>query len=271
MRDFIESFFEAENIDCYSSLAVDTLQNSEIICPRRLPDFAKTCIVILVPYFVNDASPRNLSLYAVSRDYHQYVKELESRFVLSAAQKGIDIRAKFFADTSPFDERALAIRSNLGFAGQNGLLINPVYGSYVFIGELVVDAEISLSSGTTQITNCLSCGKCRKSCPTGCLSGDSVECMSHITQKKQISENEKEQIMNHQLVWGCDICQQVCPHNVKASETRITFFRENRIPHLSTEALEKMSDGEFSLRAYSWRGRNVIARNISLHEKTFTK
>lgn len=268
MHNTLKEFFKLENIEFYGSFPISSVAPEELVSPRRLPDFAKTVTVFLIPYRADDSTERNISLYAVPRDYHLYIKQLEKRFYDHLAEKNISgLKAAFFADTSPFDERSLAKKARLGFVGKNGLLINQKYGSYCFIGELVTDLSECVQGLICDKSECDLCGKCKTACPGNCFSKDGGQCVSHLTQKKQLDENELELVKAHPYVWGCDICQQVCPHNESVANTPISFFKQDRIPYLDSDVISRMSDEEFSMRAYSWRGRAVIERNISFKTK----
>lgn len=269
MKEFFESFFCDEKIEYYRSCEIS---GDFIASPRKLPDRAAWVTAFLIPYrFIPLSAGRTVSHYAVARDYHYYVKELAKRLDDRLCKSNKNIKAAFFADNSPFYERTLALKLGLGFAGKNGMLINEKYGSFVFLGELVTDFPLRLSAGNFEKRkSCSSCGKCLKACPTGCLSekfnSESV-CLSALTQQKKTNESENAQIAAHYLSWGCDICQEVCPHNADASDTPIPFFRKELLPKPTVKELEAMSDGDFEQRAYSWRGKNTILRNLRLHEK----
>lgn len=99
---------------------------------------------------------------------------------------------------------------------------------------------------------------------------DNIPCLSSLTQKKgELTEIEQEMIKKYASAWGCDICQEVCPYTERALKggsiyTNIEFFKESRTPYLTSEAIENMSDEEFLSRAYSWRGRQTILRNLKI-------
>lgn len=255
MNDILRSFFDDEKIEYFAS---SEIKEDFIISARRLPEWAKYVTVFLIPYNTGEYEKRNLSRYAVSRDYHLYVKELESK-LKNKTNKEFCI----FADTSPFDERRLAKALGLGFIGENGLLINEKYGSFVFLGEIVTKEAVNISGKEkSRRDKCFGCGKCKTACPTKALSGEG-DCLSELTQKKKTDEKEKELIKKHNLIWGCDICQEVCPHNSKISLSEIDFFYKDRISYVTSEDVENMSEEDFLSRAYSWRGKNVILRNLS--------
>lgn len=226
-----------------------------------------SAIVFAIPYFskASLSQNRNISAYAVCKDYHAYSKALFSRLEITLSSEFPSYRFACFADHSPIDERDAAVKCGIGFFGQNGLLISDEYSSYMFIAEIITDAILQPDHAKKSPT-CLGCGKCRKACP---MSADSSpECLSAITQKKgDLSDFEIGLMKKYNTFWGCDICQEVCPHTKKAIEngtifSPIPFFSEDTTPHLTRELIEKMPDEDFKERAYSWRGRAVPLRNL---------
>ena len=119
-----------------------------------------------------------------------------------------------------------------------------------------------------EVGGCAHCGKCKSACPTGILRGEGSSCLSEITQRKgDLSEDELTLMREYNTVWGCDICQNVCPYNKNPKATPIEFFRKDRITRLTKEVLESMSEPEFKTRAFSWRGRGVLERNLKNESK----
>ena len=240
-----------------------------------------TAILFAVPYVMTaDAGEptRNLSLYAVPRDYHGYMKELEAVVVPSLRGDYPDFAFALFADHSPIMEVDAAARAGLGMLGMNGLLLTPEYGSFVFIGELMTDADYTAVTGEAvpafpaDPPRCEGCGLCVKGCPAGCGEGSRDGCLSALTQKKgELTPEETAAIVKGGLVWGCDACQLACPHNraiIKdGRDTPVPYFREGRLIRADAEALAAMEDAAFKARAYSWRGRAVILRNCALFTK----
>ena len=167
-----------------------------------------------------------------------------------------------FSDHSPINERDAAIKAGLGMIGMNSMLINPKYGSYIFIGSIFTTLE--LETVFYDAVACIKCGKCVEACPTGALVNGFDKCLSFITQKKNKTEEDIRTILNNYSIWGCDICQDVCPYNKNAEDSPISFFDENIINHLTTSIVNDMDDDEFEKRAFSWRGRKTILENLSL-------
>ena len=219
----------------------------------------RTVIAMLIPYRVSFEEERNLSRYAISRDYHLFARELGDVLCHGLSDKYPNEEFAFFCDHSPIDERDACAKAGLGVIGDHGLLISPRYGSYVFLAELIT--SVSLSCHTVPIRTCMHCGACRAACPSpdGCLSA--------ITQKKgELTKKEIEIMKACGSVWGCDICQSVCPMNENTEPSGIDFFLTDRIPFLTCDRLRSMDKDELKSRAYGWRGRSVIERNLKLLE-----
>ncbi len=221
--------------------------------------------IFAIPYYPESIGKRNVSLYAAPRDYHAYFKGLAGKLTDELSKKRPSFKFAAFADNSPIDERNAAARAGLGVIGKNGLLITEKYSSYVFLGELITNMPTEMCE-PHKIKECIGCKKCLTACPAGKIG----ECLSSLTQKKgALTDTEAQAIKAYGSVWGCDICQEVCPCTKNAIDektiyTPIEFFREDLTPYLDKETLLAMSDEEFSLRAYSWRKKETILRNIDI-------
>ena len=222
-------------------------------------------IILAVPYLVKNQE-KNISAYAFANDYHLYFKKLFGFILPKLKEKNPDYSFSGFADDSPINERVVAAIGGLGILGLNGMLITEKYSSYVFLGEIITD--MPLDTKELEVKKCEECGACMRACPKN----DCGVCLSELTQKKgELTDKEKFAIQKYDSAWGCDICQEVCPHTKKAIKTgtiytNINFFTENIISKLSSSILDSMSDEEFSTRAYSWRKRDTIRRNLLLLE-----
>ncbi len=232
---------------------------------RSLGDDAVSVILFLVPYYT--CAGENLSAYAVSKDYHLYMNELFQRIIPLFSEAYPTEAFAGFADHSPIDERHAALLCGLGVKGQNGLLINADYGSYVFIGEILTTAlpEALGFSGASAVQDCLGCHQCLHACPVNHLAQPENICLSALTQKKgDLSPHEQALIKKSGCVWGCDVCQSVCPMNRHAKPTPIPFFHEAGLTQLDKPTLMNMSQTEFRARAYAWRGQKTVLRNIEI-------
>ena len=226
----LTDFFRSKNIELYG--AVD-FQNIKVIDSRKLerhPDFSpKSALIVAIPYFVGSRPEnQNISDYAVPRDYHLYFKELFHELIKFLTELFPHNRFLPFADSSPIDERYAGAVSGLGVIGKNGLLITKKYGSYVFLGEVISDLDCSCYFGhepvVHEIGSCMECGICQKKCPREKIG----MCLSELTQKKgTLTHEEASYLIQYDTAWGCDICQSVCPHNIKTEPTPIDFFKES--------------------------------------------
>jgi len=229
----------------------------------------KSAIVCLFPYF-NGCIDGNLSLYARSYDYHKVIKEKLSPVCDYIESLSPDAGCEIFADIGPSVDRALAYKAGLGFYGKNGMLINDTFGSWFFIGYILCDLALEPDSPIEK--SCLGCDKCIESCPGNALSDSFCleRCASHISQKKgELSEGEIELLRKSGLIFGCDICQRVCPHN-DVPPCALDEFKKDLIHSLGKSDLEELSGREFMKkykdRAFSWRGKGVLERNLTIIE-----
>ncbi|MBQ9544409.1 MAG: epoxyqueuosine reductase [Clostridia bacterium] len=273
MRDILD-FLKTEKIDRF---AFCDFSKARVINPVKLERLEKlwgkapqTVMVFLAPYSVGTDEPGNISLYARSRDYHLYFGGFFDRL---GEYLGPDGASDFagFSDNSPVDEVDLAVRSGLGVRGDNSLLIDRTYGSFIFIGEIFfrTDPGYPLSE-MDRSGECLHCGRCKKACPVGCVgTKDRSLCLSYLSQKKRLEEHEEELLVRHGVLWGCDECQLCCPMNKSAKKTPLEFFSSDRVPFLTDETLDEIvSGGTFADRAFSWRGENVLRRNLNLTKRS---
>ena len=226
-------------------------------------------IIFLFPYYTDSEEENsNISVYCRSLDYHIVIKEYLHR-ISEYIYDNFGIKTEAFVDVDPISEVDAAVKCGLGIKGKNHLLINEKYGSFIFIGILKADSfiqpdEISSSEG------CLGCNKCIHLCPA-LKNNDFSICISEITQKKgKLSDAEEKLIVESGYAFGCDKCQTVCPMN-KYVKTPVPEFYNNRIHKLNKNMFEKLSNKEFKKlygdRAFAWRGKNVLIRNLTLLEE----
>ena len=190
--------------------------------PRLLVDDAKSVISVLFNYYSDDKQldPETpvISKYAYGKDYHYVIKEkLNQLFDFIKAQNET-LTGRVFVDSAPVLERAWAKKSGLGWIGKNGLLINKKIGSFVFIAELIINLELDYDVPIKEY--CGTCTRCIDACPTNAIIADKVidgsKCISYLTieMRGEIPLGFEGKLENR--FFGCDICQDVCPHNTKA-------------------------------------------------------
>ena len=251
----------------FSELAEDMTQaaiaKAEGLCPTP-----RNVLVAAFPYYAGER-PGNLSLYARGQDYHQVVTGRLNTIcdILRENYKnGVFLPA---ADNSPLPERQAAWRCGIGLRGKNGLVILPPYGSYVFLGTILTDAELDLPPRTPS-AHCVGCGKCLIACPGGALGEAGVDldrCLSELTQRKgELTAEQGALLKNHSLIWGCDTCQRVCPYNAAPALSPLPEFREGLVDTLEGADLDGLTNRTFREkygdRAFAWRGPAPLRRNL---------
>ncbi|RPH30642.1 MAG: tRNA epoxyqueuosine(34) reductase QueG [Bacteroidales bacterium] len=221
--------------------------------PRVLVQNAKSVISVLLNYYPGNpdisTKPPKISRYALSLDYHVVVKDKLYQLLGLIRKEFGNVEGRAFVDSAPVLEKSWAVRAGLGWIGKNSLLINPSLGSYVFIGELIVDLEIE--TNTTQTPNrCGTCTRCIDACPTGAIVSPSVidsrKCISYLTIEKKTPLTEEEQNSLNGWCFGCDICQEVCPWNGKAINTNCDdLLPKQEILNLVPSELKSISNEKF--------------------------
>lgn len=267
MTEAIRDFFKSEKIEYYSVGAYSDFKETRPDIIERTGISGKSVIMYLLPYFTEEGE--NISSYAIPCDYHTEIDRINRSLIGVINAHEPEAKAVGFGDKSPLNEREAAALMGLGVIGDNRLLINEKYGSYVFIGEVVTDIPPEKLGVKTpvNIAECIHCGACLTACPTCALSDKGV-CLSEITQRKgELTEAEKSLIKKNGSVWGCDVCQRVCPMNKGKAKTPLDFFYKDRINKLTKERVLSMTDEAFSSRAYAWRKRATVLRNLTLFDE----
>ena len=259
MRTHIARALEKQGIQLYGYCTFASLRTRLLSCraATRLPNDPQTVIVCLFPYRVDSDAPRNLSRYACVPDYHQVAGAALERAATSLNDvNGFTFTP--FVDNSPIPEVYAAALAGLGCIGNNGLLIHPQFGSYVFIGTIVTDAPVDVKEFALQ--KCIGCDTCLKACPTGALTQkgpDAGRCLSAISQRRgELTAQETTALRENGLLWGCDRCQEVCPLNRTAQCAPFPGF-DTYVPWL-----EDIPEGnELKKQPYGWRGAAVLHSN----------
>ncbi len=201
------------------------------IDPRKLVPNAKSVISLLYNYHnplkQKDKTSPKISQYAYGKDYHFIIKQKLKELLESIREEIGHVDGRVFVDSAPVLERDWAQRSGLGWQGKHTLLINPEIGSYFFLAEIISDLELEPDGPMKD--HCGTCTRCIDACPTEAISNnghivDGSKCISYLTieLKNAIPETFKGQMDN--WMFGCDVCQEVCPWNRFAKAHNEPFF-----------------------------------------------
>lgn len=198
--------------------------------PDLLVPGAKSVVSLSYNYYTEkkqlDTNAPKLSMYAYGRDYHKVVKK-KLKELLSFIQTEVgEVNGRCFVDSAPVLERAWAKKSGLGWIGKNSLMLTKGKGSYFFLAEIILDLELDYDSQVKDY--CGSCTKCIDACPTNAIyepyKVDGSKCISYFTiELKEAIPNEMKGKMDNWM-FGCDICQQVCPINARATQHKEPQF-----------------------------------------------
>lgn len=225
------------------------------IDPCKLVPGAKSVITLLINYFPserqNPAAPK-VSKYAFGKDYHEVIRSKLKTFLQILQENIGEIHGRGFTDSAPVLERSWAVKSGLGWVGKNGNLINKNSGSFFFIATLITDLELHADDPFVK-DFCGTCTKCIQSCPTeAILPGkviDGSKCISYFTIELKdalIPEKMKGKFENN--LFGCDICQDVCPWNRFSKPTNEPEFSPlPQILDFSQKDWEELTEESFKV------------------------
>ena len=251
--------------------------------PRKLVPGAKSVVTLLLNYFPATKQQTNapkISKYAYGKDYHEVIREKLNDLLQLIKQHIGDVNGRGFVDSAPVLERSWAVRSGAGWVGKNGNLITKQQGSYFFVATLITDLDL-IADDVFAKDYCGSCRRCIDNCPTDAIKENKVidgsRCISYFTieLKDAIIPAEMKNKFEHWM-FGCDICQDVCPWNRFSKPTdEPAFTPVPEILNLSTAEWENMSEEAFKkifasspLKRTKFKG---IQRNLKfLSEPGFT-
>ena len=243
--------------------------------PRLLVEGTKSIVTVLYNYFpqqkLTDEDNFHVAKYAYGADYHEVLKKkmrqlLECIETHTGKLEGVRV----FVDSAPILDRAWAVRCGLGFIGKNTILIHPKKGSFFFIGHLFLPIELE-ETGKPLPNRCGRCTKCLDACPTGALESpfhiDARKCISYLTieYKGDLTEQDPEKFQN--WIYGCDICQDVCPYNRFSLPTMEPGFQPSEkllaMRKADWKAIEKTDfEALFKHSAMQRAGFEGLKRNI---------
>jgi epoxyqueuosine reductase len=223
--------------------------------PTKLVPGAKSIITLLINYFPEEKQNTNapkVSKYAFGKDYHDIIREKLNHFFFLLKEKIGDIHGRGFVDSAPVLERAWAQKSGLGWIGKNGNLINKQQGSFFFIASLITDLDL-LADEEGIKDYCGTCTKCIDECPTEAILPNKVvdgsKCISYFTiELKDALIPDKMKGKFDNWLFGCDVCQDVCPWNrFSKPNTEEGFKPIHEILHYSTNDWEELTEEKFKI------------------------
>lgn len=216
--------------------------------PRLLLPGARSVVVVAFSYYHSDQCEGNLgriAAYAHGDDYHDEVRRRLERLAARIAET-CGGTTRVCVDTAPLSERYWAVRAGVGFIGRNRMLIVPGGGSYMFIGVVLATALLTASRPCTM--HCVGCGRCVDACPAGAITDDGVDarrCLSALTIEHRGEFPAGTDLCGR--LYGCDICQRVCPHNNGLADTPIACFHaRDSLRELTPEKILDMEQADFS-------------------------
>ncbi|MBN2572907.1 MAG: tRNA epoxyqueuosine(34) reductase QueG [Ignavibacteriales bacterium] len=235
----------------YLKKNLDIKENVNILYPE-----ARSVIVLALNYFtdIKQSEKPNcgvISRYAIVQDYHQVLKLKTNKLIKELKIIDIGFDARVFIDSNFVLEKTYAEKAGIGWQGKNSLIITEEFGSWIFLAVMVTNREFEASKPVENL--CSDCRKCIEACPTKAINEnktiDARKCISfHTIENKNAIPLELKGKFNN-YIFGCDICQEVCPFNIKHSlptkDKDFFPFKENEIP---IEEILKMTEEDFSKR-----------------------
>ncbi|TCC86198.1 tRNA epoxyqueuosine(34) reductase QueG [Pedobacter hiemivivus] len=248
--------------------------------PRLLVDDSKSVISLTLNYFPDaeqtDPDAPKISKYAYGMDYHQVIKDKLFQLLSFISEEIGEVAGRAFVDSAPVLDRAWAKRAGIGWIGKNSNLINKKSGSFFFLAELIVDLDLEYDN-QFETDHCGTCTKCIDACPTDAILSpyviDAKKCISYLTieLREEIDTGFKDKMDN--WMFGCDVCQDVCPWNrfsaphteplFKPNEQLLTMKREDWLD--ITEDVFKTIFKNSAVKRTKFKG---LTRNIDFIKKT---
>jgi len=221
--------------------------------PTLLVPGARTVLSLVYNYMPREELPEDgtykISKYAYGKDYHFVIKDKLKDFMYRLREKVGAVEGRAFVDSAPVLERAWAARSGTGWIGKHSLLLNRQSGSFFFLAELIIDLEVTIDPPTGDY--CGTCTACIDACPTDAITSpqvvDSNRCISYLTIELRDSIPREFSDKMNDWMFGCDICQDVCPWNRFSSPHQESEFE----PHPELKQMKKADWEDLSEKTFS--------------------
>ena len=222
--------------------------------PTKLVPGAKSIISLSYNYYPPEKLEKSnnfiISKYAYGKDYHQVIKKKLRKLFSKIKEKFGNIEGRVFVDSAPVHERAWAKLSGLGWIGKNSLLINKKMGSYFFLAEIICDLKLEYDNEVSD--HCGKCNKCIDACPTDAIREakviDANKCISYLTieNKENIPSEFNKKLKD--FIFGCDICQDVCPWNrFSRAHNEIGFYPKDELKKLRKKEWKELTKETFDI------------------------
>ena len=223
--------------------------------PTKLVPGAESVVSVMASYhhpdhkrqIGQDGIPK-IAKYAQGRDYHKTFKKRLAKLFAFCKESIGDVQGRIFVDSAPVLDKAWAVQSGIGWMGRNSNILNKSHGSFFVIGEIIIDAKFQYDRVTTD--HCGTCTRCIDACPTDAIyepyKVDATRCISYLTieMKDKMPSEYRDKV--GEWMFGCDICQDVCPWNRKARYGTIEDLKPRRgIPNKSKEFWEELNIEEY--------------------------
>lgn len=234
--------------------------------PTLLVDGAKSVISLLLNYYPEEQQIEDtfkISKYAYGQDYHFVIKEKLKELLHSIQTEIGEVSGRAFVDSAPVLDKAWAAKSGLGWVGKHTLLITPKVGSFNFVAELIIDLELQYDDAITD--HCGTCTACIDACPTEAIVApyvvDGSKCISYFTieLKDAIPTDMKGKFED--WIFGCDVCQDVCPWNRFSKAHREPLFN----PHPELLSFSKKEWQEITAETFAKVFKNSAVKRTKLH------
>jgi len=241
--------------------------------PGKLVPGARSVISLLYNYYPEEHLDKEdnykVAKYAYGKDYHKLIRKKLKKMIGLIREQAGEVTARGFVDSAPVMEREWARRSGLGWIGKNTLLLNRQNGSFFFLAEIITDLELDYDQPVGEF--CGTCSKCMEACPTAAITApnllDASKCISYFTIELKDEIDYKTPAHFHDWIFGCDICQDVCPWNrFSKPHHEPSFLVKMALKQMEKTDWEELDKNTFedifqgsALKRAGWEG---IRRNI---------
>lgn len=221
--------------------------------PTKILNTAKSIIVTALSYYIpkeHELNYNKISRYAWLNDYHTKVLDKLNQLIDKLQANNIDADYLPYVDTGPILEKIWAVKAGIGWQGKNSLIINKKMGTWFFIGIILTSLE--LQSSQIHENKCGNCELCINNCPTNAIENNCMinanKCIAYWTIESKLNQEFPDIIKTNQngWVWGCDICQEVCPYNKKVS-SYFSDFNEKEVimTNIYPNLIDQISENEY--------------------------